>query len=243
VAVGCALARFLLDHVVPDDPVALVGDDTTDGHAGPKVYGKGRHRDPIRSTHSHTAWRYRHKWVVLAVLVRFPYAARRWALPVLVDLYRTPEVSKAEGVRHRPPARLMCRLLRLVLVRFPGRTFVFAGDSGYGTHEVARFCRRYRRRLTLVGKLHPDANLHDPPAPRRGGVGRPAVRGPRVRASVRHANGTYFSRTPFSMARFASCRGFMSRSYGLGRRFRRRGSNRSGRSPTRWLATAPSRCR
>jgi hypothetical protein len=178
-ALGCALARFLLDRLVPDGPVHLVGDDTVDGHPGEKVYGKGRHRDPVRSSHSYTAWRYGHKWVVLAVLVKFPFAARRWALPVLVDLYRTPEVSKAEGVRHRTPAQLMCRLLRLLLMRFPGRTFVFAGDSGYGTHEVARFCRRHRRRLTLVSKCHPDINLFAPPPPYRGN-GRPRVKGERV---------------------------------------------------------------
>lgn len=41
----------------------------------------------------------------------------------------------------------MCRLLRLLLIRFPDRTFVFAGDSGYGTHAVARFCHRHRARL------------------------------------------------------------------------------------------------
>jgi hypothetical protein len=176
---GCALVRFLLDHVVPAGPVALVGDDTVDGHPGPKVYGKARHRDAVRSSHSYTAWRYGHKWVVLAVLVKFPFATRRWALPVLVDLYRTPEVSKAEGVRHRTPAQLMCRLLRLVLLRFPGRTFVFTGDSGYGTHEVARFCHRHRARLVLVSKLHPDANLFAPPPPYAGN-GRPRVKGERV---------------------------------------------------------------
>src|SRR4051794_28179759 len=38
---GCALARFVLDHLVPDGPVALVGDDTVDGHPGRTVYGKG----------------------------------------------------------------------------------------------------------------------------------------------------------------------------------------------------------
>jgi hypothetical protein len=179
-ALGCALTRFVLDRLVPAGPVALVGDDTVDGHPGRTVYGKARHRDPVRSTHTHTAWRYGHRWVVLAVLVKLPGTTRRWALPVLVDLYRSPELDRAEGRPHKTPARLMCRLLRLLLVRFPGRTFVFAGDSGYGTHEVARFCRRHRRRLTLVSKLHPDANLHDPPAPHRGGVGRPAVRGPRV---------------------------------------------------------------
>lgn len=178
-AVGCALARFLLDRLVPDGPVALVGDDTVDGHPGLTVYGKGRHRDAVRSSHSYTAWRYGHKWVVLAVLVKFPFAARRWALPVLVDLYRTPDVSEAEGARHRTPARLMCRLLRLLLLRFPNRAFVFAGDSGYGTHEVARFCHRHRGRLTLVSKLHPDANLFAPPPPYAGN-GRPRVKGERV---------------------------------------------------------------
>jgi hypothetical protein len=176
---GCALARFLLDHVVPDGPVDLVGDDTVDGHPGSKVYGKSRHRDAVRSSHSFTAWRYGHKWVVLAVLVKFPFATRRWALPVLVDLYRTPEVSTAEGLRHRTPAQLMCRLLRLVLLRFPDRTFVFAGDSGFGTHEVARFCHRHRRRLTLVSKCHPDANLFAPPPPYAGN-GRPRLKGDRL---------------------------------------------------------------
>jgi hypothetical protein len=176
---GCALARFLLDNLVPDGPVDLVGDDTVDGHPGPTVYGKGRHRDAVRSSHAYTAWRYGHKWVVLAVLVKFPFAARRWALPVLVDLYRTPEVSRAAGVRHRTPAQLMCRMLRVLLIRFPARAFVFAGDSGYGTHAVARFCHRHRRRLTLVSKLHPDANLFAPPPP-YAGTGRPRVKGARV---------------------------------------------------------------
>jgi hypothetical protein len=179
VALGCALVRFLLGHVLPAGPVHLVGDDTVDGHPGRTVYGKARHRDPVRSSHAYTAWRYGHKWVVLAVLVRFPFAARRWALPVLVDLYRSPELDRAEGRPHKTPARLMCRLLRLLLLRFPDRTFVFAGDSGYGTHEVARFCRRHRGRLTLVSKLCPDANLFAPPPPYRG-TGRPRVKGDRV---------------------------------------------------------------
>jgi hypothetical protein len=179
-AVGCALAAFVLRHLLPDGPVVLVGDDTVDGHPGPHVYGKARHRDPVRSTHSHTAWRYGHKWVVLAVLVKFPFASRRWALPVLVDLYRAPALNDAEKRPHRTPAQLMCRLLRLFLLRNPGRRVTFVGDSGFGTHEVARFCHRHRDRLTLVSKLHPDANLFDPPV-RRSRVGRPPVKGARRR--------------------------------------------------------------
>jgi hypothetical protein len=177
-ALGCALARFLIRHLLPDGPIVLVGDDTVDGHPGRKVYGKARHRDPVRSSHTHAVWRYGHKWVVLAVLVRFPFATRPWALPVLVDLYRSTAGDEERHRRHRTPAQLMCRLLRAVLMRIPNRRFVFVGDGGYGTHEVARFCRRHRDRLTLASKLHPEANLYEPPPPYAGN-GRPRVKGGR----------------------------------------------------------------
>src|SRR5262245_42559425 len=111
VELGCALAGFLLEHVLPDGPVVLVGDDTVDGHKGKCVHGKARHRDPVRSTKRYTAWRYGHKWVVLAVLVRFPFAPRPWALPVLIDLYRSAEDDRRRRRPHRTPAQLMCRLL------------------------------------------------------------------------------------------------------------------------------------
>jgi hypothetical protein len=75
---------------------------------------------------------------------------------VLVDLYRSEEEDRRRGRPHRAPAQLMCRLLRVVLLRFPGRRFVFVGDSSYGTHEVARFVHRHRARLALVSKLHPE---------------------------------------------------------------------------------------
>ena len=54
---ACLLTRFLLQHLLPEGVVRLVGDDTVDGHQGKKVHGKTRHRDPVRSTKSYTAWR------------------------------------------------------------------------------------------------------------------------------------------------------------------------------------------
>src|SRR3954452_25090739 len=102
-ALARILARFILDHWVPDGPVFLAGDDTVDEHRGAKVYGKGCHRDPVRSTHSYTAFRWGHKWVVLAILVRLPFATRAWALPVLTALYHSPEkAAKADAPAAKP---------------------------------------------------------------------------------------------------------------------------------------------
>src|SRR4051794_34685693 len=119
---ACGLCRLVLTLVPADGPIPLAGDDTVESHPGRKVHGKARHRDPVRSSHGYTAWRYGHKWVVLAVLVRFPWADRPWALPVLVDLYRSAEEDRRRRRPHRTPAYLLCRLVRLLLLWFPGRT-------------------------------------------------------------------------------------------------------------------------
>ena len=177
-ALARILITFLLDYVVPPGPVLLAGDDTVTEHPGPKIFGKGRHRDGVRSSHSYTAYRWGHKWVVVSVLVKLPFATRPWALPVLVALYRPPEWDHVHGTRHKTPAH-MARLLLARLMRwFPERHFIFVGDSGYGTSETARFCQQHHRHLSLVSKFYGDAALYEPPPPRRRRtMGRPRVKG------------------------------------------------------------------
>jgi hypothetical protein len=179
---GHALADFIVRRWIPHGPVSLVGDDTVDEHRGAKVYGKGRHRDPVRSTKSYTAYRWGHKWVVLAILVQFPFATRPWALPVLIALYRSPQWDREHARRHKTPARLLRQLTLLLLRWFPHRRFTLAGDGGYGSHEMAGFAHRHRRRLTLVSRFCPDANLYEPPpvvvGKRKGG--RPRKKGAKL---------------------------------------------------------------
>lgn len=171
------LAQQVVARFLPQGPIPICGDDTVTEHPGKKVYGKGRHRDAVRSTHSYTAWRWGHKWVVLAILVQVPGLSRPWALPVLVALYRSPEENKKRGCRHKTPGDLMRQLLCVLLRWFPQRTFLFSGDGGYGTHSLARFASR-QPRLTLVSKFYSDANLHNPPPKRKPGTnGRPRIKG------------------------------------------------------------------
>jgi hypothetical protein len=170
-----SLAEFILRFWV-EGVVHLAGDDTVDEHRGKKVYGKACHRDAVRSTHSFTAYRWGHKWVVLTILVQFPFARRPWALPILVALYRSKKWNVQHGRRHKTPSELMRQLLVVLLRWFPTRRFVFTGDGGFGTHELAGFAHRHRQQLTLVSRFYGDANLYDPPSARRQ-RGRPAKKG------------------------------------------------------------------
>jgi DDE superfamily endonuclease len=180
-ALARILIMFLLEHIVPPGPVFLAGDDPVTEHPGPNVFGKGRHRDGVRSTHSYTAYRWGHKWVVGSVLVKLPIATRPWALPVLAALYRPPAWDRVHGTRHKTPAH-MARLLLARLMRwFPERHFIFVGDSGDGTSETARVCHQHRHHLTLVSKFCGDAALYEPPPPRtRTTMGRPRVKGQKL---------------------------------------------------------------
>ncbi len=180
------LTMWLIEHFVPEGPIFLAGDDTVDEHRGKKVFGKARHRDAVRSSHSYTAFRYGHKWVVLAVLVKFPFANRPWALPVLTVLSPPKDEKKAKpGKRPRKtPSQQMRQMLKVLMRWFPQRTFVFAGDGGYGTHELARTAARRPQRLKLVSRFYADANLYQPPPARIKGktAGRPRVKGAKLPA-------------------------------------------------------------
>jgi hypothetical protein len=178
---GRILAAAVLELVPRDQPIVVPGDDTTPQHKGKNVYGKGCHRDACRSTHGHVVWVWGHRWVVLAINVRFPFAWRPWALPVLAALYRPEELNRQEGRRHRTALDLARQLLACLIHWFPERKFIFVGDGGYGSHELAAFCHRHRRHLTLVSRFHPQASLYAPPAnSHRRKVGRPRIRGRRL---------------------------------------------------------------
>jgi DDE superfamily endonuclease len=173
------LADWVVEHLVAPGPIPLVGDDTVDEHPGDKVFGKGCHRDPVRSTHSYTTFRWGHKWVVLTILVRFPFTRRLWALPVLVALYHSEADDQKAGRSHKTPAKLLRQLCCVLLRWFRQRRFVLSGDGGYGSHEMARFAARQRGQLTLVSKFYPDARLYEPPPPYSGHY-RPRVKGAKL---------------------------------------------------------------
>jgi hypothetical protein len=176
-----ALTGWIFDHLVGAGPILLAADDTVDEHPGDKVYGKGCHRDAVRSSHSFTAFRWGHKWLVLAVLVRFPFTKRFWALPVLVVLCRSEKDDQKNNRRHKTPAQLLAQVLLLLRRWFPERTFLCAADGGFASHELAGSAARSRGRTHLVSRFYANAGLYEPPpavpATGKKPCGRPRVKG------------------------------------------------------------------
>jgi hypothetical protein len=200
------LAAAVLELVPDNETVVVYVDDTADPHKGEFVYGKGRHRDACRSTKSFKAWLWGHRWIVLAINVKFPFATRSWALPVLMALYRTKETNEKEGHLHRTPIELAKPLIATLLRWFPDRKFIVVGDGAYASHGLAAFCHKHRRQLTLVSSLHPRAHLCKEPAPRaKGQMGRRRIRGAKlphpeetvasVKRRKRHTVGWYGGKT------------------------------------------------
>jgi hypothetical protein len=140
----------------------------------------------VRSSHSHTSYKWGHQWLTLAIVVKFPWTARPWALPVLAVLYRPQKINRAEGRRHKTPAELARQMLAAMMHWFPARKFVLLGDGGYATLDLAHFCARHDAHL--VSRLRADAALYaPPPAKKKGEKGRPRVKGraKQIRGSIR----------------------------------------------------------
>jgi len=180
---GRVLATAVIELAAHEDWIRVVVDCTVAEHKGKKVYGKGCHHDSVRSTDNHTVFRWGHRWIVLAVVVRFPFCSRPWALPVLTALYRPEEVNKKERRRHKTPIQLAQALMTILLQWFPHKKFVLLGDGGYASHDLARFCHRHRQRLVLVSKFAPDGALYAPPPPAKKNKngGRPRVKGAKLK--------------------------------------------------------------
>jgi hypothetical protein len=84
---------------------------------------------------------------------------------LLVALYRCPDDDRQRGRPHKTPAQCLQLLVNVLLRWFPERSFVLAGDAGFGSHAMATFAADRAPQLSLVSRFPADANLYEPPPP------------------------------------------------------------------------------
>jgi hypothetical protein len=173
--IGRLLFTRILRWMPGDAAVQVVLDDTLTPKKGPHVFGLGCHLDAVRSTKRVRVFCFGHIWVVLSVVVRFPFARRPWAIPVLFRLYRNHKECVAKGAVYRKKTELGRELVDLVAQWAADRRLFLAADSAYCNDTLMRGLAPI---VTVFGAIRPDAVLTAPPtAAERRATGRRRVKG------------------------------------------------------------------
>ena len=173
------LAVFVLLLPWLPQVIELSLDDTLCRKRGLKMYGAGMHHDPLQSSRQTKIVSWGHSWVVLAVVVRFPFCPNRVSsLPIRCRLYRNHKACAKWRVVERTRPQLAVELLLRLCARYPDRAFHAIADSTYGGESVLG---HLPPNCGLTSRLPLDARLHEPPPPKQPGIpGRPRRRGQRM---------------------------------------------------------------
>ena len=173
---GLAVFGLIEPWVSTRQPVLLALDDTLARKRGLKVYGAGMHQDPMISTRKVPRLSWSHSWVVLSVIVRFPFCAEHCiALPILFRLYTNKQTVAKKGGWYRTRPELAVDLLYSLCRAHENRRFHVVADSTYGGQNVLG---DLPQNCDLTSRLNLDARLYEAPAPRKPGTnGRPRKRG------------------------------------------------------------------
>jgi hypothetical protein len=177
--VGLAVFKLILALIPKDGVVFLAADDTLARKRGLKIFGVGMHHDPLLSSRKKAIVSWGHNWVVLGVMLRFPFRPGHFfCLPILFRLYRNKKTTTRERGVYRTRPELLVEMLQLLCRTFQERRFHLVADSSYSGRSVAL---HLPDNCDFTGRAHLDAQLYAP-APERmpGAKGRPRKRGDRL---------------------------------------------------------------
>ena len=172
---GLAVFALILPWV-REGSVMLAVDDTLARKRGLKVYGVGMHHDPMISTRKVARVNWAHSWVVLSVIVRFPFCTERhFALPILFRLYINKQTVAKKGGWYRTRPELAVDMLYTLCRAYEERCFHVVADSTYAGQSVLA---DLPENCDLTSRLNLDARLHEALPRRKPGTnGRPRKRG------------------------------------------------------------------
>jgi DDE superfamily endonuclease len=173
--VGRLLFERIVTQLCPQGRIVLALDDTLVAKKGPEVFGIGSHLDPVRSSKRFRVFCFGHVWVVVAIVVQVPFSPRKWALPVLLRLYRNKSECERAGHRYRKKTELGRDMVNLVAQWSRQRGVDVVADSAYCNDTLTRGLAEH---VSVLGSIRPDAVLTAAPtAAERKATGRRLKRG------------------------------------------------------------------
>lgn len=181
---GRLVFALALRLVPRNQVIRLVVDDTLCKKGGQHIFGTAMHRDALASTRKLTRLSWGHNWVVVGLILEFPFAPRiSWCLPFAFRLYVTKKRPKSQRwvgpdrpYQTRP--ELTVEILNMIAAWYPERQFLLVGDSAYGGGSVQK---HLPSNFDLTSRIVMDAQLFAPPPARSAGcMGRPRRKGKRL---------------------------------------------------------------
>jgi DDE superfamily endonuclease len=153
--------KVLIEMILPlvGTDVVFVVDEHLERRRGDKIKAKATYRDPVASSKSRLVKCFGLKWIVLAILVTFPWSRRPFALPVFCVLRKPEDHPKNLKRKTRSGTDLICQMLIVVRRWFPSLTITLLGDGDYARVKLCDTCRRLS--ISLVSRMRADARLHD----------------------------------------------------------------------------------
>ena len=172
---GLAVFALILPWL-DEGQIVVAIDDTLARKRGLKVYGVGMHHDPLLRSRRKVVTNWGHRWVVLGVIVKFPFRADQYfCWPILFRLYLSKQTIAKKGGVYRTRAELAVERLKILCAAYPNRSFHAVADSAYGGQSVLG---ELPANGDLTRRLDLDARLYDAPPQRKPGQqGRTPKRG------------------------------------------------------------------
>lgn len=178
------LLQLVVTTFVPADaPVMLAVDETLERRRGKCIAATGHFRDAALSSEKYTVVSEGLRWISLMVVVKVPWSARPWALPVLTVLAPHAKTNEAQGKRHTTSIDWVQHMTSQVRRWLPDRQLLLVTDGGLIAVRLGLRCNRYRQPVTFISRLHLNVRLFDPPQPKP-----KSKRGPQARVGKRQPN-------------------------------------------------------
>ena len=163
-----ALGLLVFALILPwlnEGQIVLAIDDTLARKRGQKVYGVGMHHDPLISSRRKAITNWGHSWVVLGVIVKFPFCEDKYfCLPILFRLYISKQTIAKKGGVYRTRPEWAVEMLRVLCRARPDRSFHAVADSAYSGQSVLG---ELPSNCDLTSRLGLDARLYDAPPKRK----------------------------------------------------------------------------
>jgi hypothetical protein len=181
-AIGLCLATMVMKLLPADEPVVVPLDDTLGRHTGKHIKAASMHHDPLLSTRVKPVFHWGHVWVVVAIVIRVPIWDKKFALPVLMRLYRSEKLCKKDRHAFAKKTELAASMIAVLATAFPQRHFRVVADAAYANASIVK---KLPSNVHFIGRSRLDAALYAKPRPQR--MGRPRVKGARLPAPLARA--------------------------------------------------------